>query len=488
MLRVFVSSTFNDMHLERDCLEEIEQDLNAFLRERGECVEFVDLRWGISTEGLDDKEKNRAVLEGCCSAIDRSDYLLVFLGRCYGSVKSYREVLKYLGKQTADNLFRDGSKGKSITELEVTYAELMGSFTPANTVVCIRSLEDVEAEAERFRRKFTDNADYADSLLKYSLGDREALKSALKRKLTEIIEARLEHDTRFDRDKKRMRNITADAILNSRLDAFRPEKRLLLVSGEKGIGKTLTAAKILLRNDDGRTLYYVSWEAGQTGITYEQLLRGICEAVAEWFRETPDFSDPMEYIRTGVERVNTAGFRFVLFLDSANNISNIDYRRILAATDDSRVVVTIDDHKAVLGAVHEFKDYSILTGSNILFTTQEIGGVIRREFEEHGKKIRDEVVDILSAKRDITKPLYLHFAIKRLLHLKRRDFIKGKAGRSPEVAVLAKIATEMPEEVDALLRYSIDNVCANSDISDELHEHGGKKEYSDNLLCHSLQR
>ncbi|MBO7407765.1 MAG: hypothetical protein J6V14_09065, partial [Clostridia bacterium] len=98
-----------------------------------------------------------------------------------------------------------------------------------------------------------------------------------------------------------------------------------------------------------------------------------------------------------------------------------------------------------------------------------IGDVIRGEFKEHGKTVRNEVVEILSGKKDITKPLYLHFAIKRLLHLKRRDFEKCAAGESPEVAVLAEIAAEMPEEVDALLRYSIDNVCANSDISDELH-------------------
>ena len=51
-----MSSTFKDMELERNLLQEVFDELIPFYREKGWQVEMVDLRWGISEEaGLDNR-------------------------------------------------------------------------------------------------------------------------------------------------------------------------------------------------------------------------------------------------------------------------------------------------------------------------------------------------------------------------------------------------------------------------------------------------
>ena len=50
MKSIFVSSTFKDMHAERDMIQNIVQPaVNKKLNEQGEYVLFSDLRWGIDT-------------------------------------------------------------------------------------------------------------------------------------------------------------------------------------------------------------------------------------------------------------------------------------------------------------------------------------------------------------------------------------------------------------------------------------------------------
>jgi hypothetical protein len=72
MKTIFVSSTFKDMHFERDAIQEIALPaLRAEAMKYGESVSFCDLRWGINTGDLDSEEGSRKVLDVCLDEIDR---------------------------------------------------------------------------------------------------------------------------------------------------------------------------------------------------------------------------------------------------------------------------------------------------------------------------------------------------------------------------------------------------------------------------------
>ena len=90
MKTIFVSSTFKDMHFERDAIQEITVPL---LKEKalkfGESVSFCDLRWGINTADLDSEEGSFKVLDVCLDEIDRcKPPMVVILGDRYGWIPS----------------------------------------------------------------------------------------------------------------------------------------------------------------------------------------------------------------------------------------------------------------------------------------------------------------------------------------------------------------------------------------------------------------
>ena len=80
-MRVFVSSTFRDMHAERDVLvRRVFPELRRRAAPHGLHLQEVDLRWGVTEE-----ETGRA-LELCLGEVCRSQLLLGLLGERYGLV------------------------------------------------------------------------------------------------------------------------------------------------------------------------------------------------------------------------------------------------------------------------------------------------------------------------------------------------------------------------------------------------------------------
>ncbi len=117
-VRVFVSSTFRDMHAERDHLVTV---VFPELRERIEMLglEFfdVDLRWGVPEKDVNGETANS--WEYCRQWIDRVEPLFVcILGQRYGWVPKMEDF-----KDKADRA-RQASAPRSITDLEVRHAVL----------------------------------------------------------------------------------------------------------------------------------------------------------------------------------------------------------------------------------------------------------------------------------------------------------------------------------------------------------------------------
>jgi hypothetical protein len=130
-IRVFISSTFRDMHSERDWL--VKRVFPA-LRERLEPHRIhlvdIDLRWGVTKEQAD----NDQALDVCLDQIDECrPYFLGILGERYGWVSDRlpeRTAGKYgwIRQQT----------GKSITELEILYGVLNDPRMRRHALFCFR--------------------------------------------------------------------------------------------------------------------------------------------------------------------------------------------------------------------------------------------------------------------------------------------------------------------------------------------------------------
>jgi nephrocystin-3 len=122
-LRCFVSSTFRDMHGEREeLLKFVFPKLRRFCAERGVVWGDVDLRWGITQEQAERGE----VLPICLAEIDRCRPLfLCILGGRYGWTPPPESLPAGL---LAAHPWLNEHPGASVTELEIRYGALNPEF------------------------------------------------------------------------------------------------------------------------------------------------------------------------------------------------------------------------------------------------------------------------------------------------------------------------------------------------------------------------
>lgn len=115
-VRVFISSTFHDMHAERDHLVKV---VFPALRERLEKYRIhlidIDLRWGVTRE----QAENDQVLELCLQQIDECQFFIGMVGERYGWVPT-----KYSINTIENYEWIKHEEGKSILELEILHGAL----------------------------------------------------------------------------------------------------------------------------------------------------------------------------------------------------------------------------------------------------------------------------------------------------------------------------------------------------------------------------
>jgi tetratricopeptide (TPR) repeat protein len=115
-IRIFVSSTFDDMMEERDVLvKEVFPQLRRLCIERAVVFIDVDLRWGI-TKG---QVKAGQLLPLCLAEIERCNFFIGLLGDRYGS--TFPNLEKFKSKYSWINQV---PKGTSLTELEILFGVL----------------------------------------------------------------------------------------------------------------------------------------------------------------------------------------------------------------------------------------------------------------------------------------------------------------------------------------------------------------------------
>lgn len=117
---VFISSTFKDMQDERDYLSSVVfPELEEKLRTSRINLEYVDLRWGVSTSPTKTELlKNIEIIENCFDRIDQENVIFIaLLGERYGWIPS-QQVINGLNKKGYSIEY----SGKSITEMELEYA------------------------------------------------------------------------------------------------------------------------------------------------------------------------------------------------------------------------------------------------------------------------------------------------------------------------------------------------------------------------------
>ncbi|XP_014669734.1 PREDICTED: telomerase protein component 1-like [Priapulus caudatus] len=138
-IRVFISSTFKDMHGERDLLTRfVFPELRARARERFVNVYEVDLRWGISETAATDTGS----LELCLSEASQCQLFVGMLGERYGWTPASYDV----SDRREFDWLKGFVAGASVTELEMQHSVLRNHARRRGTAIFL--LRDGSYEKE----------------------------------------------------------------------------------------------------------------------------------------------------------------------------------------------------------------------------------------------------------------------------------------------------------------------------------------------------
>lgn len=197
IIRVFISSTFRDMNVERDYLNKI-----IFPQIRSYCekrfLQFlpIDLRWGITEEA----SRNGLVLSTCMEEVDNSrPFFIGILGSRYGWQPTLHELEQLRANVQKEKpwLEHKVSEGASITEMEIEYGVLRdmeipyASFFIRSSNITTpeeyheRAGSDAERHLERLKKRIRSQKKYP--VTEYT--SIEQFGDVIKHQIIEMIEA-----------------------------------------------------------------------------------------------------------------------------------------------------------------------------------------------------------------------------------------------------------------------------------------------------------
>ena len=246
-IRIFISSTFQDMMGERDYLmRRTFPKLRQIASERDVYLTEVDLRWGITEE----ESKTGKVVDICLREIDNSiPFFIGIIGNRYGWIPS----LDDLSPETIVNFSSINSyleKHLSVTEMEVQYGVLERA-EDLHAVFYIKSEnnQDIVDEPEKLsalKKAVRDNPKYP----VFSYRDPEDLSSLVERDFLRLLDTLFPGGKLSQIDKRHiaqssfMRGLSHAYVCNNML--FKeledwlssPSEQELCIIGKSGMGKS----------------------------------------------------------------------------------------------------------------------------------------------------------------------------------------------------------------------------------------------------------
>ncbi len=389
VVRVFVSSTFRDMHAERDELvKRVFPQLRKLCEERDVVWSEVDLRWGVT----DEQVAEGRVLPVCLAEIEQCrPFFIGLLGERYGWVPDrYPEAIARQEPWILEH------RGKSVTELEILHGVLNDPEMRAQAVFYFRDpayvaslpadqrlifdeqplpediarmgFEAAERLSTQRRQKL---ADLKDRIRRSGLHVYEGYSAPRQlgewvlRDLTQLIDRRFPPDTRpnpLDQEqfehatfaRLHSRNFVGRDAWLSRLHQHRADGGPpLVVQGEAGMGKTALMAKWVADVDVRRSKPKSPWRqllhaftdrrnetvwlyhfvsASDSSADWKALVRRILEELSRQCPIRRRIPDEPEELRTALAewlQVAARRKRIVLVLDGLDQLDDVDRARNL---------------------------------------------------------------------------------------------------------------------------------------------------------------
>lgn len=459
MQSIFVSSTFRDMHYERDIIQtKVVPAINAVAAEYGESITAFDLRWGVNTTDMSEESSAKKVLSVCLNEIDRCrPYMIVILGYRYGWIPDSKMLTEAIqGK----NNFSLSEENISVTALEIEYGALSDSADIERTLFYFREIEGscesiYLSEDEEHRKKLEDlkkriQSIHGSHVKTYYVQYGEKIEESMDffaKMVTEdicgLMQSEWEKNAQLDEydldqikhkdylSEKASQFIARDVLLNQCMEIFQKHNKLLL-KGISGCGKSTLISKIgyelqakghhvipiycgytKLCSSGFDILRYIVWELEkELGI-----IMHFCNTATEKIA-TP--SAWYEYYDFLIKRCNENISKKITFLiDGIDQLIQDDIAQeftYLPGSDSTTIqfiLSTLPSESLPVG--YPCIEVGILSLEERKLVIQGILSTKHRELSE-------PVINKMSIQKNADLPLYLNLMVQRLLMMNFSDY------------------------------------------------------------------
>lgn len=442
-IRVFISSTFQDMQEERDILiKRIFPELRKICMARGVGFTEVDLRWGVTREQAERGE----VLPICLAEIENCrPYFIGLLGERYGWVPD-----SIPNELIDDQPWLAEHRQRSVTELEIVHGVLNNPDMGGHAFFYFRdpSASPVHSEnqAEQDKQKtlkdrirqggfpVSENYPDAEAVGQLVLKDLEqAINTEFpEQQLTPLERDRLDHEV-FAESRSKVyigRKEYFDHLDDHASGAGDP----LVVLGESGSDKSALLANwcFRFREKHPDTFLLSHFIGSSTDSTdYIAMLRRIMMEIKEHYDLSNDIPDTPEELRSQFSNwlsMAAARGRFILVLDALNQLEDKNNApdpvwlpefippevRLIVATLPGR---TLD----------ELEKRGWPTMEVQLLEPEERQQVIKEYLLKlYSKRLPHDLVERIASRQQCANPLYLHALLEELRIFGRHEEIQSR--------------------------------------------------------------
>ena len=478
-IRIFVSSTFYDMQVERDLLKKVvKKRLDEKFGDRGVIVEFVDLRWGLDTQSESDVEEN--VLRVCLREIRNCmPFFISFLGDRYGWVPDAglkEKGCAFMGKD--DYRMLCGEKNISVTEMEILYGAFRKDATLGNCVFCFRDdgsyskLSDAErtlygdddVKTEKLRRlkrkilaqcekqgdgkiinyhidlegdypaKLLSLSSLADELVAWFSSKIEDMKKSdletLPDELTRVNAFIRRHEKHYV-ERKGVENKILDYIVNG-------DNGFIVLNGESGCGKSCTLSRIyrMLGQNASFVPLFFSTEFSPVAVNATEVLKSYTRQLEHYLGQPlprgESYNELQDVFNGAIDKVGACEKQVVLLLDAADGMQRDVVSRNLAFIPDGMAAVvsvsngSFADYGTFHSNCHHVK-MPCFSREESLALIDSIMGVTRFHLDA-GQKDLLLLKKTTDGRTACESPLWTYLAMNLILNLDYFDFHAARGG------------------------------------------------------------
>ena len=456
--RIFISSTFRDMHGERDLLTRyVFPELRRRAHDLRVHLYEVDLRWGVTEEDT----KHHKAIEICMTEINKSNYFIGILGQRYGwcpTEYSVPESVEY-------DWIRHYPKGRSITELEMYHGALadpdkvtgkaffyfrdkgvmdeiptkyIGHFKDES----FENEEKIESLKSKIR---TSGIEVFDNYPSHWMGvvQNKPMLSSLedfgKRVINNLWNA-IQRDYPLEEETENPYEAASElneeimlqevgtfigrmSILHEGLEAINDSKGVVLFTGRPGSGKTAFMAEVAEKfSDNAISVHFVGTFPGSSSISF--ILSSICwEAKKRFSIKKPIPRDYLELAKEWTSFVQTHQVNnYIVFIDGVELLEDENNGRSLnwiptILPDNVTIVLSVNEgsscHKILKKRDPPPKE--VIVGN---LDMSDKADIVRCKLGHYRKELDESPFNnqmkLLLTKREAGNPLYLLLACEEL--------------------------------------------------------------------------